>query len=566
MASRWRLIDSRLVDGHDNRIRPTRMMTFGRSLLCLMLMFHHSVVGQDAPLKHTSSQGVEFKPVPGTTVLMAVHETRVSDFEAFVADRSYDWGMQPHFEQGSDHPVVGVNLIDALAFCGWLTDKERKEGRLNQEQSYRLPTRQEWSAASGILSARNPEATGIPAADEMEIFPWGVEWPPPTGVANLAQREIPGFVDEYNFTAPVGSFKPTAEGIYDLAGNVWEWTQDRELRPGGGGTLRGGSWAYFKKETLTSGYLYEVPSDLRAPTFGFRLVYEDRRRTSQLRLLAAKQESEATAAIQAEIRRKREETEAELARMTKEKAEAKPAAFSIDTSSVKAAVRGQSYTNSVGLNMVATEEPRLLVCSTETTLSAAQSWAKSTRKALPVQPHFVTEQQHPVANFSWVEAQAFCTWLTDFERLRNLIPQTSRYRLPTDEEWSRLAGLTNEAGASPAARHLQNREHFIGGSWPPEAMTVNLDAPKIRGYQDRFPYVAPVGSMAPDAGALFDLAGNVSEWCEDSWPDQAGHRVIRGASWLTSDPTAALTSYRSSRQQDLGRYDVGFRLVLDFGN
>lgn len=524
------------------------------------------VSAQDAPLKHTSSLGMEFHSVPGTTVLMAGYETRVSDFDAFVQDRGYDWDIRPHFEQGPDHPVVGINLVDALAFCGWLTDKERKEGKLNQDQAYRLPTRQEWSAAAGILSARDPEATGMPAADEMEIFPWGTEWPPPTGMANLAAREIPGFNDDYDFTAPVGKFKPTPEGIYDLAGNVWEWTQNRELRAGGGGTLRGGSWAYFKKETLTSGYMYEVPTDLRAPTFGFRCVFEDRRRTSQMRLLAAKKESDATAAMQAEIRRKREETDAELAKMTQAKADAKAAPFAIDTSQIKPAARGESYANSVSLNFISVGEGRLLVCTTETTLGAAEAWAKSTSKPLPAQPHFVSEAGHPVVNFSWENAQAFCTWLTDFERLRNLIPQTSRYRLPTDEEWSALAGLAGEAGASPAARHLQDKDHYIGGQWPPEAMSTNLDAPKIRGYQDRFPYVAPVGSMRPDAGGLFDMAGNVSEWCEDAWPDQPGQAVIRGASWLTSDQTAALTSYRARLPRDQGRYDVGFRVVLDFGS
>lgn len=525
-----------------------------------------NVSAQDTAQKHTSSLGVEFVPIPGVTVLMASYETRVSDFAAFVKDRGYDWDMRPHFQQGDDHPVVGINLVDALSFCGWLTDKERKEGRINQDQSYRLPTRQEWSAAAGILSARNPEATGLPAANEVDIFPWGTEWPPPTGVANLAAREIPGFTDDYDFTAPVGKFKPTPEGVYDLSGNVWEWTQDRELRAGGGGTLRGGSWAYFKRETLTSGYMYDVPTDLRAPTFGFRCVFEDRRRTSQIRLLAAKQESDATAAMQAELRKKREETEAELARMTQARADAKAAPFSIDTSRVKPAEKGQAYANSLSLSFTPLGSGSLLVCTTETTLSAAKAWSKSTGKPLPAQPHFVTEPEHPVVNFSWDDAQAFCTWLTDFERLRNLIPQTARYRLPTDEEWSAFAGLGAEAGATPSARHLQNRDHFIGGKWPPEPMSVNLDAPKVRGYQDRFPYVAPVGSMRPDAGALFDLGGNVSEWCQDDWPEQPGNAVIRGASWLTSDQTAALTSYRANRPRGQGRYDVGFRLVLDFGS
>lgn len=536
----------------------------GRFVLPFFALLPHALAAQEIKT-HTSSQGVEFLPVPGTTILMAKHETRFSDFAAFVKERGYEWSVRPHFEQGPDHPVVGVNLLDALAFCSWLTDSERKAGRLTPDQSYRLPTRQEWSAAAGLPSARNPEATGMPAADELEIYPWGKEWPPPTGVANLAQREIPGFTDDFDFTAPVGRFKPTPEGIHDLSGNVWEWTQDRELRATGGGTLRGGSWAYFKKETLASGYMYEVPTDLRAPTFGFRCVFEDRKRTSQLRLLAANKESDEEKARQAEIRRKRAEAEAELSKMTGSKADPSGTAFAIDTSKVKPAARGSSFTNSLGLALSPFEDGRLSVCQTETTLAAAEAWAKSAKKALPAQPHFITDPAHPAVNLTWEDANAFCNWLTDFERLRNLIPQAATYRLPTDEEWSRLAGLLSEAGADAAARHLQNTEHFIAGKWPPEPMSANLDAPKIRNYQDRHSYVAPVGSMKPDAGGLFDLGGNVSEWCSDEWPEQPGEAVIRGASWLTSDERSALTSYRMHRPKTTGRYDVGFRVVLDFG-
>lgn len=523
------------------------------------------LLAQEENLKHTSSQGMEFVPVAGTTTLMARHETRVSDFQAFVKERGYDWAVRPHFEQGQDHPVVGINLVDALAYCGWLTEVERKTGKITADQSYRLPTRQEWSAAAGLPSARNPEATGLPAADELEIYPWGTEWPPPTGVANLAQREIPGFNDDFDFTAPVGRFKPTSEGLHDLAGNVWEWTQDRELRAGGGGTLRGGSWAYFKRETLASGYMYEVPADLRAPTFGFRCVFEDRQRTSKIRMLAAQKASDAERARQAELRKKRVEAEAELAKMTKNRSGSSADSSDIDTSKVKPATRGAPYANSVGLVFSPIGDGRFSACQTETTLSAARIWAKASRKSLAEQPHFITDPAHPVVNMSWEDANAFCAWLTDFERLRNLIPQTARYRLPTDQEWSGLAGLSSETGADPAARHLQNTEHFIAGKWPPEPMTVNLDAPKIRGYQDGFPYVAPVGSMKADAGGLFDLGGNVSEWCEDPWPELPGEAVIRGASWLTSDERSALSSCRMHRPRSAGRYDVGFRCILDFG-
>ena len=518
------------------------------------------------PEKHTNSLGMDFASIPGTTIMMARNEVRVADFEAFLKGSSYEWAYKPHFEQGSDHPITGVNLPDALAFCGWLTETERKAGKITEDQSYRLPTRQEWSAAAGLPSALEEESTGMPKPNELEIFPWGTEWPPPPGAGNLAQREIPGYNDDYNFTSPVGKFQPTPAGIYDLAGNVWEWTQERELRTRSEATLRGGSWAYFRKECLTSGYMYEVPADLRAPTFGIRCVFEDRRRNQRIRTLAAAKASEKEKAMQDELRRRRAETEAELAKMSRQKADQKNAPFSVDTSGIKPAIKGTVYTNSLGLVFSPVGDGKVSFCQTETTLLAIEAWAKTTGKPVPKQPHFVTDPKHPIVSITWTEAVAFCDWLTEFERTRNIIPATARYRLPTDQEWSQAAGLTNESGDSPATRHQANTEHFIGGKFPPEPLTANLDAPKIRGYDDRFNFAAPVGSMKADAGPLFDMGGNVSEWTADEWPDGNNEAVARGPSWITSDERSALTSARIHRPKDSSRYDIGFRCVLEFAN
>jgi hypothetical protein len=82
-----------------------------------------TVFGQDAAelLRHESGQGMVFLPVPGTTILFAQYETRVSDFTEFASAGTYPWSFRPHFEQGKDEPVVGVNLQDAIAYCNWLT-------------------------------------------------------------------------------------------------------------------------------------------------------------------------------------------------------------------------------------------------------------------------------------------------------------------------------------------------------------------------------------------------------------------------------------------------------------
>lgn len=102
-----------------------------------------------------------------------------------------------------NHPVVHVAYEDAIAYTKWV-GKE-------------LPTEAEWEfAARGGLEGKN--------------FTWGDEDLQLTNpMANSWQGEFPYqnlLVDKYEGTSPVGSFVPNGYGLYDMAGNVWEWTSD----------------------------------------------------------------------------------------------------------------------------------------------------------------------------------------------------------------------------------------------------------------------------------------------------------------------------------------------------
>ena len=188
------------------------------------------------PKAFINSLGHRMVPVPGTEVLFSVWPARVSDYRAFAYETATAW-KEPGFPQKPSHPAVRVNYYDANSFCGWLTDRERKSGKLPAGYEYRLPSDLEWSAAAGL--AENPE--GPPAWRSGAIpdcFPWGSSWPPAKGSGNYDSRLQ---ADNFPYTSPVGSFAPNRLGLYDMSGNVFEWVAD-DFDQSGLGCLRGGSW------------------------------------------------------------------------------------------------------------------------------------------------------------------------------------------------------------------------------------------------------------------------------------------------------------------------------------
>lgn len=102
-----------------------------------------------------------------------------------------------------DHPVVHVSYNDALQFCNW--------------SGYKLPSEAQWEKASrgGLVGAR---------------YPWGNEFLVDGNInANIWQGEFLPLTDSLNVfhgTFPVDSFLPNDFGLYNMVGNVWEWTND----------------------------------------------------------------------------------------------------------------------------------------------------------------------------------------------------------------------------------------------------------------------------------------------------------------------------------------------------
>lgn len=179
-----------------------------------------------------------------------------------------------------NHPVVSVNFDDAAAYARWLAAQTR--------EAYRLPTEAEWEyAARGGIEGRN--------------FVFGDEWR--ADAANTSIWRIGRLVDRDGWkawwdsegnklsrsqpmTTRVGSFPPNAFGLYDMAGNAWQWTQDwyqadyyrvAPLKdPAGPATgdekvLRGCSW-YNQPEVCFIATRDRYAPDQRLYYNGFRVV------------------------------------------------------------------------------------------------------------------------------------------------------------------------------------------------------------------------------------------------------------------------------------------------------
>ncbi len=163
---------------------------------------------------------------------IAERELTNAQFRAFkpshssgiVGDKTLDFDQQP---------VVRVSWQEAAAYCNWLSEQDGLTpayhlvaGQLELLQpvttGYRLPTEAEWAWMARFAGNRNLK------------YPWGDSMPPGDSAGNYAdltarelmQTAMPNYEDGWAAAAPVGAFRPNELGLYDVGGNVSEWTND----------------------------------------------------------------------------------------------------------------------------------------------------------------------------------------------------------------------------------------------------------------------------------------------------------------------------------------------------
>ena len=201
------------------------------------------------------------------------------------------------------------------------------------------------------------------------------------------------------------------------------------------------------------------------------------------------------------------------------------------------------------------------------------SWTKQERDGVPVG----RELNHPVVGVSWEDAQGFCQWLTEKEGAEGKLPKGWKYRLPSDEEWSWAVGLPPEVGGTPQEKNGKNSVDFPWGKdWPPTKKVGNYadetlhakfpkldtdkskDQPWTKDYTDGYATTSPVGSFPANAYGLYDMGGNVWQWCEDWFDKDQKDRVIRGASWYIMTPALCCRRFAFTTHPDFATAATAF--------
>lgn len=202
---------------------------------------------------------------------------------------------------------------------------------------------------------------------------------------------------------------------------------------------------------------------------------------------------------------------------------------------IASATKEHPWENSLEMKFVPVSGTKVLFSIWDTRLQDYEAFVKATGREWR-RPDFKQDPTHPAVRVSWIDAQAFCEWLTEKERTAGKIGSRQNYRLPTDEEWSTAAGLPTPTGKGIRSMFRDMEHYSWGTNWPPTKGAGNYD-PGLN--VDKYDNTSPVGSFSANIFGLYDMGGNVWQWCEDRHSDEYDRmsRAIRSVAKSQSTPS-----------------------------
>ena len=443
-----------------------------------------------------------------------------------VTQEQYEAVMRtnPSNFQGADLPVENVSWNDAVEFCAKLTAIEKKAKRLPKGYEYNLPTEAQWEYAcrAGTTTALNNEKnlTSVTECHNLDEAGW--------------YRKNSGGI-----THPVGQKNPNAWGLYDMHGNVHEWcldwysssypktsvTDPTGESSGSSRIVRGGHWNSYARSCRSAF------RDFDDPNFcynwrGFRVA-----------LVPCKS---LTIPLTDDVDMDMVWIEPDIFRMGSPENE-----------------RGR----------ISKEIQHEVTLTHGYWLGKYEVTQAQYEAVMGINPSAFKGADQPVEWVSWFDATNFCAKLTEIERVAGHLPEGYEFTLPTEAQWEYAC----RAGTATA---------FNNGTNIP---TVKQEMDEPCSYLDKVGWydynsddtTHPVGQKQPNAWGLYDMHGNVWEWCLD-WegdypttavidpmgPSKGKYRVIRGGSWRHSAKCCRSAARIVVAQPDSQSNSIGFRVAL----
>ena len=523
---------------------------------------HRVVVKEAFAIGTTEVTRGEYARFVRKTGLSGNDSCRTYEGERWDQRSGRDW-RAPGYLQTDLHPAVCVNWDEAHRYVAWLS---RETGR-----EYRLPSESEWEyAARGGTDTSRHWGAGIQCqyANGADV----------TLKARHRDRkkDIVSCRDLYVYTSPVKQFAQNKFGLFDLLGNVWEWTADCGNQsygeaPGDGSgwmrgecglrVIRGGSW-YSEPSSLRSANRLLNEVVLRNGNVGFRVARtltstERPTHDAEAAIAAADDETNTRASTRDTVEAYDEYLAlypngryAETARSSRGRAFGRlpsggtfrdcvdcpemvvlpPGSFAMGSppdeegrygneDPVREVALGESF--AVGVREVTRGQYAAFV--RESGYAGGSScwvyeegeWKERAARGWR-DPGYGQTGDHPVVCVSWTDALAYVEWLSR--------KTGAAYRLPSEAEWEYAA-----RGGTPMSRHWgddSSDQCLYANGADQAAKRREAGWTLVASCDDGYLATSPVGRFEANAFGLRDALGNAWEWTRDCWNES--HRSAPG--------------------------------------
>ena len=525
--------------------------------------------------KYEVTQG-QWKAVMGTTLL-----DQVNLHQANIA--------RPHEVNkyigniGDDYPMYCVNWNEALEFCRTLTERERSAGRLPTGYEYTLPTEAQWeyTCRAGTTTAlfngiivflgenNAPALDGVAwysgnSSVGYEGAGWDTkDWPNkqyPSGMAGPRK---------------VGGKKPNRWGLYDMIGNIYEWCLDwygdyptgsvtDPTGPSSGSlrVIRGGSWYDYARNCRSAGRPSDDPRG-RYINYGFRVALSQAESipTTQPAEKPSSASVKPTYQINSQVSSERSQSKVVLLPgiVPLELVHIHAGSFMMGSPMDEPDRDVGEFQHRVTLTKDYWLGKYEVTQGQWKAVMGSNLW-KAITGSNPSE--FKKGDRYPVEQVSWEDAMDFCRKLTKQERSAGRLPMGYEYTLPTEAQWEY------------ACRAGTTTPFSFGSTLNGDKAHCNGNYPYGMGKEKYLASTTSVGSYAPNAWGLYDMHGDVWEWCRDSYgdyptgsvtdpvgPSSGSRRVLRGGSWFNFAGGCRSAKRINCAPMCRGS-DIGFRVAL----